>query len=193
MKSELENIKNAAEGLLQSLQLLLDLKLPKPRHIPESFFEIWVANELIENDFEPSFKKDSKEYDILLSNGLKIEVKGSKKHYDEDNKLPWWGYSFRKGDQVRNKKFNFCILVRANDDGMPQDYFILDIDEFKIDENFIKREDDEGEKKYFIELSDSYADYAKIMKKWEWEKTALEEDIHNDPKKFKNVWKKIRK
>jgi len=118
-------VREAAEKISRGFELLSELGFEKLGKIPGPFFEIWVANELIELGYSPL--DVGKSADIRLPNGLEIEVKGSKKYYDKGAGVTRWGYNFRDGKQVINKKFDFCILVRAKDNGTPKDYFILDL------------------------------------------------------------------
>jgi len=183
-------IRSAAKNLEKALIGLAELGYPRLGRIPGSFFEVWVASELVKKGYHPILP--SKSADITLKSipqELLIEVKGSKQNWQ--NNIPYWGYSFRQAEQVKQEKFHYYILVRASEKGISLDYFVLSKDDFVLDKNFIKRDDDDGRAKYFIELCDSYHEYQQLMKKWDWKPSKIEIMMHKNREDFKDAWDKI--
>jgi len=158
------------------------------------FGELWVAYHLW--DFKPKLArsrsqvkevKNPNSCDIVLcSTKKKLEVKWSKYHGEGDDLLKktggisCWGWGFSKGTQFIDKKFDYCILLAAEDKGArPEHVFVLKIDEMTKETMVENRKSSLGSKdSYFIEYSANEDFYT--SRKWHpFGPSTIEEHLFN--------------
>lgn len=158
--------------------------------------EIWVADKLI--NFDPKLgnnRPQPAKADIYLANIKKwIEVKASRLR--SEGKYHWWDFNFGDGKQIKDKLFDYCVLVCMDEYGKPQSAYVFKINELDLSE-WEKRESDRGRKEFVLIICEDLQQYRKLIqhgkKEWDpsWVETKIEEEIHKNPKNYLNRWNKI--
>ena len=157
-------------------------------NIGSKYAEVWVADKL--RQFEPQLGKlrEKTSADIYLK---KIE-KGVEVKYST-LKNGRWGWAFGEGTQFLKDKFDFCVLVAARKDGIPEKSFVIPLNAFK-DDNMVKRTGvypmNRKREKFAIVISEEPKDY----ERWKDEvgESPLEEILNKNPRKFEDRWNLIR-
>lgn len=152
--------------------------------------ELWVATELQKCHHEVKVVRKRKHADLYIEN-LGIEVKGCTRHIEKTNQgnIPWWGYSFGDGRQLRERDFQICVLVRADGNSIPLDCFVItrqELDHWPITPRIRK-----SKSTYLIRVSESYNALRALMASWGWQETELEKRLHQQRSDFKDRWDKI--
>lgn len=194
------------EKLSESLEKAFDIMIEKKLGtggIEGKYAEILVANKLKEYNPQIGEERDNTEADIYLKikKGIRIEVKCSNVDTLKGGERErYWYWSIRK-NQIEDEKFDYCILVMANEDGRikPEDCLILTFDDFKEVE---KRTSYGYKLAYFIiffenlKCSECINKYNKQMfnKRPELyiKENGLEKDLHKNLKNYQNKWDKIK-
>lgn len=157
---------------------------PPVRRLAGKFLEIasemWVAAELQKHHHEVKVVHKRKHADLYIGN-LGIEVKGSTRHVDND--VPWWGFQLGKHSQVYERDYRVLILVRADENSIPFDCFVITKGE--IERYPPCKSNDE---KYYINLEEKYPDYPTEYGR---QGTELEKKLHLQHSDFKDRWDKI--
>lgn len=206
-KAELKNVILSCMERVIKFSLLHNLNIHSP--IGGKYGELFVAYNLWSH--EP--KLGSERYkvedvtkpgssDIILANTKKrIEVKwGILHHRPEDpvvkraEGIPFWGWGFSKGNQFKEGKFDYCILLAAEKDGAcPKHIFVISLDEMTEYSMGGKRKSAVFTKgSFFIEFSENEDFYHK--RKWHPQgPSALEESLFRNSKEYEMRWRKLKK
>ncbi|MEM3062379.1 MAG: hypothetical protein QW303_02370 [Nitrososphaerota archaeon] len=142
--------------------------------------EIWVASELEKLGLKPRLgnNRKDKKADIYLDEiNKRVEVKYAKPHYFHGIKA--WGFNFGNGSQIKEEKFDFCVLVIADDCGIPKEAYILALKELKDGDNIKLGLRKDGKEHYDIHICENLKDYEEYMNKWGFKKTDLEIEKFN--------------
>jgi hypothetical protein len=185
------------------------------------FAELYVAYELWKHKpklgqqrLEVKEVKNPKSCDIVLeATKKKLEVKWSVLHHNDqftkecDNK-PFCGWGFSTGKQFLEKKFDFCILLAAEENkAYPKHIFVIKCEEMTIDTmGGLRTSALYNKGSFFIEYSHEKDFYS--SRKWGYpisehsskersskekpKPSPLEEDLFNNPEKYKERWKELR-
>lgn len=142
-------------------------------------------------DAQLSNERANTKSDIYLADkGISIEVKSGK--CDEDG---WAVASFGTGDQIRKKKFGYCVFLTFSGEreGKVQNTFVFTRDELEevtkprkgiashIDTN-----------PCLLLLAPSIKEYKKYMQAHKAQKLHIEYDLNKNPRKYSEKWNKIR-
>ncbi len=161
-------------------------------HFLEIASELWVASELERLGLKPQLVGKRRKADIFLGK-IGVEVKASKRNSEDvgGTNVPWWGFNFGEGTQLRERDYRAIVFVRASADGVPEDAMIVTREEL-LKYEWPKRGVGK-EKAVYLELSDSYPNYRRLMVYWGkgWFETSFERIVHGEPSRFHNRWDKI--
>jgi len=178
------------------------------------FAELYVASELWKHKpklgqqrQEVKEVKNPKSCDVVLeATKKKLEVKWSALHHI-DNK-PFWGWGFSSGKQFLEKKFDYCILLAAKENNAyPEHIFVIKCEEMTEDTmGGLRTSALYNKGSFFIEYSDEKDFYS--SRKWGYpisehsskergskekpKPSPLEEDLFNNPGKYKERWEELK-
>lgn len=199
-------------SILPSLEKVIRFSILNRLNIHSSigakFAELYVASELWEH--EPKLGKQRGDVkgiehpascDIVLARtGRKLEVKWAMFHHDPKDSylkgsggIPYWGWGFSSGKQFKDKKFDYCILIAAEEDGAyPKHIFVIRCDEITEDSLGGPRKSAVYTKgSYYIEFSHNKKFYHK--RKWHRKgPSKLEKDIFENREKYEKRWKELK-
>jgi len=179
-KLELKELETMSKGLAIALKYIKDRRFT---NLESAYGECLVAQKLVENNHVVEFKQP--QFDLLVDGKIRVEVKCGE----------LWDYgasaSFGKGDQIREKKFNYCIFVIIDRVTFePKNFFVFSINE--LEECTILRP-----KWTMPDTSSALFFYKDFM---EFEKDSkekgepifnIEKQLCDNPKLFDNQWNKI--
>ena len=162
--------------------------------ITERYAEYWVACQLSSRGYKVQVlgERDVTSADIHLpEQEIRVEVKSAV--LGEDG----FAYaSFGVGKQIRSKKFDYCVFLTfaENDDVQPKDIFIFNREELReiaIPRRRLAAHPDSNP--CLLMYGRSIKAYRRQVKKWRIRAFEIEKRLHQKPRQFRNVWKKIRK
>lgn len=138
-----ENLKEMLECMERLIGYSLSNGLNLHTPVGGKYGEIFVASELWNHDPKLASHRSSVEgiqnpnsCDVVLgSTKKKLEVKLAMLHQDDHYSekcggVPYWGWGFSNGEQFKDRKFDYCILLAAEKGGAkPVHIFVLKLDE----------------------------------------------------------------
>ena len=195
--------KELLDDLLPKMEYLIKASLAQKLNVHTSlggkYGELWVASQLI--DYEPRLAherrdvtvKNSKSSDIVLKrNSVRLEVKHGMCHNKDTfskraGNIPLWGWGFSQGKQFLRDKFDYCVLMAAEEGGAePKHVFVLTCDEMK--KKMSQRKSSFGRQSYFLEYSKD-PDYYNVR---DWTQGMNEaEKLLRDLPLHKNRWSQL--
>lgn len=162
--------------------------------IVERFAEYWVARELSLRGHGVQIlnEREVVSADIYLPESkIRVEVKSA--IFDKDG----FAYaSFAKGKQITKKKFDFCVFLTFVELGgvKPKDVFIFSLDDLKEIALPRKRLADHPESNSCLLMCGrSLKVYSRQVKEWRVRAYEIEKRLHENPRRFRNRWSKIRR
>jgi len=164
-------------------------------HFLEVAGEMWVAAELQKRHHEVKVERKQKHADLYIEN-FGIEVKGGTRRIEETNhgNIPRWGYSFDDGRQLRERDFQICVLVRANENSIPFDCFVITRQELNRHPIPLRKPRVGKKNKVIIRIlePEDFDIFRALMASWGWrEETEIEKRLHQQRSDFKDRWDKI--
>jgi len=136
-------------------------------------------------------KREDAGCDLCLADrNIRIEVKSGK--CDKDN---WAFASFGEGNQIKSKKFDYCVFVIFNEkkEGKINDIFIFTINELKEVTKARKGIASHIETNPCLLLyAPSINEYNKYIKAYKSQVLDIEQDLNSRPNKYRQKWGKIK-
>jgi len=169
--------------LIEKLKSIEDFNLSIKRlagHFLEVASEFWVAKELQNLCHEVKIVHEKNKADLYIGD-LGIEVKGSTRHNLDGDW--WWGYSLGNDRQLFERDYRVLILVRADENSVPFDCFVITKREIERDRPY------KNNGKYIINLQEELPNYPDEYQRTE---TEIEKKLHLNKSDFRNRWDKIK-
>lgn len=161
-------------------------------HFLEVASELWVAKELQERHHEVRIEHKPGHADLYIGS-IGVEVKGSTRKYIGEG-IPRWGYSFDDGRQLRERDFQICVLVRADENSIPFDCFVITRQELNRHPIPLRKPRVGKKNKVIIRVlePEDFDIFRALMASWGWrEETEIEKRLHQQRSDFKDRWNKI--
>jgi len=156
-------------------------------HFLEVASELWVAKELQERHHEVRVEYKKKHADLYIGS-IGVEVKGSTRKYIGEG-IPRWGYNLGKYSQLYERDYQILILVRADENSIPFDSFVITMEELKMMPPYKHKKTEV----HYIEVEENYDDYKASIAIEQVEETEIEKKLHLQSDDFRNNWDKILK
>lgn len=179
---ELKELKIMSEGLAIAMKYIKDRRFTTLEGI---YAECLVAQKLQENNHVVKFQ--SPQYDLLVDEKNRVEVKCGE----------LWDFGasahFSKGDQIQEKKFDYCIfVVIVRETFEPRNFFVFSIKE--LEECTVSRPKMAKKAKAKSSVLFFYRNLREFEDKSQ--RTGepifnIERKLCNNPKLFDNAWDKI--
>ena len=180
-KMELKEVKTMSDGLAIALKHFKDRRFTT---LQGTYAECLVAQKLLEKNHVVEFC--SPQFDLLVDGKIRVEVKCGK----------FWEFgasaSFGKGDQIRDKKFDYCVFVVIDRDVLePRKFFVFSINE--LEECATKRPKmTMSETPSILFFYRDFSEFERESEKTDEPIFNIERKLHNNPELFENAWDKIR-
>ena len=177
---ELKEVKTMSEGLAIALNYFKDRRCTT---LQGTYAECLVAQKLLEKNHVVEIC--SPQFDLFVDGKIRVEVKCGK----------LWEFgasaSFGKGDQIREKKFDYCVFVIIDQVTLePRNFFVFTLSE--LEECATLRP------KMTMKATPSILFFYRNFE--EFKKTSeetgepifnIERKLYNNPELFENAWDKI--
>jgi len=148
-------------------------------NVRAKYAEMYVADKLRKYNPQIGYERDVTNSDIYLSDMKKrIEVKSS--IFKED----YWDWAFSP-KQIKNEKFDYCVLIGFNDKGIIKKIFVMTYEE--LEKHPLLRENGQQNNTYIM-YSTKYSESSEYSEG----DSKVELDLNKYPEKFENRWDKIK-
>ena len=107
--------------------------------------------------------------------------------------IPFWGWGFSGGKQFKDKKFDYCILIAAEKNGVyPEHIFVIKCEEMTEESmGGLRRSAVYSKGSFYIEFSHNKDFYSN--RSWYKGFSPLEKDIFQNREKYEERWRELKK
>jgi hypothetical protein len=168
----------------------------KDRDIRHRYAEFLVALTLAKrgHSVQVLAEREDRSADIYLPDGGKrVEVKSCKAH-DEGEEADWAYASFGHGNQIKGKKFDYCVFVIFDKSSESvREIFVFTRNELKevakVRKGLAAHEDTNP---CLLICAPTLKAYERGLKEWEVTPLRIERHLRKHPRRYMNAWSKIK-